>query len=567
MTLTTTMLVVKARAKVMAMIEPRVTMAPEREVSGARFLDEMRAMERMGEASALTMDRVGPVSDAFISDRAMITAMMGPYGSAKTTSCFQKIIRIALWQNPGRDGVRRIRVCVVRPTYGQLEDTVMKDWFSWFPKTRENWNGEKLDHKIRVSIPEIAELEIEMCFRAVDDRDKAEKVFKGMQLTVLWLNEADTCHPAVLEFGMPRLGRYPSSNMGGCAWSGVIMDFNAPDSDNWIVPLVINGDLGLPQSLVDALRDEFGPEYGVGFHRQPGGRDPNAENLHNLPRGYYEKLMAGKSENYIRRFVDNQLGAVRNGQPVYPEFNDGFHMAPEGFKPVEGVPLCMALDAGSTPALVFGQRLPGGQIRVVDELVVLATDESVMLEKLGPEAFGTEAAEYWLEHFPTAKLGEAWIDPAGLDGDEYTDAWGSKFWAAFKKRAPAIAGRKRLKVAPVKGNRLPERIEPVRALFLNNPGGKPGIFVSPRCKTLRRGFNNGYVIVRTKMSNGHGRWKDEPLKNDWSHVQDALQYLVAGLIKRGDGPGSDVDVDGRSRARREREPRRANFGGSRYAPK
>ena len=543
------------------MIEANVIDTVEHEVPSRGFLAELDAMERMGEANSLTMEPVGPVSTSFVSHRAMITAIMGPYGSAKTTSCFQKIINIALWQNPGRDGVRRIRVCVVRPTYGQLEDTVMKDWFSWFPKTRENWNGEKLDHNIRLSIPGVAELEIEMCFRAVDDRDKAEKVFKGMQLTVLWLNEADTLHPAVLEFGMPRLGRYPSKNMGGCAWSGVIMDFNAPDSDNWIVPLVINGDLGLPQELVDQLREEFGPEYGVGFFKQPGGRDPNAENLQNLPKGYYEKLMAGKSENYIRRFVDNELGAVRNGQPVYPEFNDDFHMAKEALKPAPNVPICMGVDAGSTPAVVFGQRMPGGQIRLLDELVVLATDESVMLEKLGPDQFGELAAEFWLENYPNSQLGGAWIDPAGMDGDEYTASWGARFWEAFKNRMQGGARRTRLKPAPVKGNRIPERIEGVRSLFLNNPGGDPGLLVSPSCKTLRRGFNNGYVIVRTQLSNGHGRWKDEPLKNDWSHVQDALQYLVAGMIKRGDALSADDD----HRGRHPRNSRKANFGNSRFA--
>jgi hypothetical protein len=37
---------------------------------------------------------------------------MGPYGSAKTTSCFQKILNsVAMWQNPNpHDGVRRVKV-------------------------------------------------------------------------------------------------------------------------------------------------------------------------------------------------------------------------------------------------------------------------------------------------------------------------------------------------------------------------------------------------------------------------------------------------------------------------
>lgn len=534
--------------------------------SGAEnFVADLEALERSGEATALTMESVGPVSDAYIRDRRFITCIMGPYGSAKTTSNFQKIINIALWQNEGRDGVRRVRGCVVRPTYGQLQDTVMKDWFSWFPQTRENWNGEKMDHKIRVSIPQIAELEIEMCFRAVDERAKAEKVFKGMQLTFLWPNEIDTCHPAVLEFGLPRLGRYPTANMGGCAWSGMIADMNAPDIDNWVVPLVVDGDMGLSDEQIEQFRAQYGDDFGVGFHRQPGGREAGAENLKNLQEGYYERLMIGKSENYIRRFIDNQFGAVRNGQPVYPEFNDPFHVHNEALRPVAGVPICLAVDGGSTPACVFGQKLSGGQVRVLDELVVMAPDESVALEKLGPEAFGEECAEFWMEHYGKAEFGHAWCDPATLDGDQYTASWATRFWSAFTKRMGSQARSWKLKAAPVPGNRLPDRIEPVRGLLTRNPGGQPGLLLSPRCRWLRRGFNNGYVIVRTAMSNGHGRWKDEPLKNDFSHVHDALQYLVVGLVKRGAAlldRGGDRDRDRRSG----RKPRkRVKFGGA-FAP-
>jgi hypothetical protein len=83
---------------------------------------------------AVTFKPVGPVARAFINDRMFISSIMGPYGSAKTTSCFQKILN-ARCGSPGPDGVRRIRVCVIRATYAQLKTNVMADWFSWFPKT------------------------------------------------------------------------------------------------------------------------------------------------------------------------------------------------------------------------------------------------------------------------------------------------------------------------------------------------------------------------------------------------------------------------------------------------
>jgi hypothetical protein len=144
-----------------------------------------------GVPPAVTFKPVGPVARAFINDRTFISSIMGPYGSAKTTSCFQKILNAALWQTPQADGVRRIRVACIRATYGQLVKTVMKDWFAWFPRTKDNWNGEHNTHNIIIDVPLVGRLEIEMIFIGVGEL-KAEEVFKGMPVTILWLNEVDT---------------------------------------------------------------------------------------------------------------------------------------------------------------------------------------------------------------------------------------------------------------------------------------------------------------------------------------------------------------------------------------
>jgi hypothetical protein len=495
-------------------------------------LDEMGFLERAGEAEALTMVPVGPVAAKFVHDRAYLSTIMGPFGSAKTTTAFQKIINIGMWQNEDSNGVRHSRGCITRPTYGQLQDTVMKDWFEWFPKTRDNWNGEQLSHNLSLEIPGVCKLQIEVLFRACEDRKKAEQIFKGMQLTWLWPNEIDTQSPGVLEFGLPRLGRYPPASKGGCAWYGMFADMNAPDIDNYTYDLLVNGEMGLPPEVVEQMRAELGKDFRIAFHRQPGGMDPDAENLMNLPKGYYQRLMIGKSDNWKRRFIDNEFGAVRNGQPVYPEYNDDFHCAKEPLKPTPGVPVSIGVDAGSTPAIVFGQRLDNGQIRTLKELVIYAPDEDAVLEKFAPEVFGEMAAEFWLEHFGRSTFGGGWYDPAAQDGDEYQDSWARIFWAAFRTRiGPAARGWK-FKAAPVRGNRLPERHKAVRDGLVNNCSGQPGQLISPECKVLRRGFNNGYVLRRVQSSSG-GSWALKPVKSDESHVHDAKQYLDLGLTKRG----------------------------------
>jgi hypothetical protein len=238
-------------------------------------------------------------------------------------------------------------VCVIRDTYDQLEKNLMKDWFGWFPKTKENYNGELHTHTLTMDFPALARSAqiasatndiqqhlirgrcvIEMVFVGLGEH-KAEAVFKGMALTLLWLNEVDTLSREVLNYGLPRVGRYPAEKDGGCAWSGVIADFNAPEVDNWTYDLLVNKNLGISDELLEQLREQYGPEFGIQFHEQPSGLDAQAENLENLPKGYYERLIIGfaGNENKIRRFVRNEFGAVNNGQPVYPEFNDAFHVA------------------------------------------------------------------------------------------------------------------------------------------------------------------------------------------------------------------------------------------------
>ena len=138
-----------------------------------------------GEAQTMTMKPVGPVAKAFVESKSKIDIIMGPYGSAKTTSCLQKILLITMMQTPGKDGVRRSRGCVVRDTYDQLKSNVMKDFFSWFPKTKDNFNGDTNDSKIRIEVPNFGMLEIEILWRALSSDTKPEKLFKGMQLT--WL--------------------------------------------------------------------------------------------------------------------------------------------------------------------------------------------------------------------------------------------------------------------------------------------------------------------------------------------------------------------------------------------
>lgn len=496
-----------------------------------------------GEASTMNMLPVGPVAKAFVEDRSRISLIMGPYGSAKTTSCLQKIIFITMMQQPGKDGVRRSRGCVVRDTYDQLKSNVMKDFFAWFPKTKDNFNGETNESKIRIDVPMFGTLEIEILWRALGEDRKPEKLFKGMQLTWLWLNETDTLQPAVVKFGFPRLGRYPAAKDGGCRFSCMFFDFNAPEVTNWVYDIAVNENLPIPKDELDRLQAEQGANFRVTFHRQPGGLDPAAENLMNLPKGYYQGLRLTLDEHEQKRFIHNQFGAVRSGQPVFPQFRDELHVAKAPIVYNPNLPLFAGVDGGATPAAIFGQKDADGRLLVIAELVVfLPDDDKKILEKMGPTQFGETYRKFVNDNFPDAVLADPFGDPAVFTGDyahEEDRSWADTFSAAANVR---------LRPAPVKGNLFSVRKENMVKRMVRDNLPYCGMLVSPACPWLRQGFNNGYTLPKTKLSDGSLALADKPDKrNPFGHAQDALQYLEAGVSK---ASNSIDDIDRRARARK-----------------
>lgn len=513
----------------------------------------------MSGGVASLMAPVGPKAEGFANDQRFLTAIMGPFGSAKTTTCIRKIVNSAFWQNPGPDGIRRVRWCCIRDTYGQLEANVMKSWFSWFPQTKNNWHGGRLEHTIRLQVLNgggAAEtIEIQMLFRAMGDQ-KAEDVLKGLELTGLWLNETDTLDQSVFLFGWPRTGRYPPAKLGGCQWRGVIADFNAPDIDNWTYDFFVEGKLGLDAEQEAQLKEVLGERFGIGFWRQPGGlsKDPLPENIQNLPHGYYEGLLLAYANkpNYLRRFVHNEFGAVRNGQPVFPEFNDQMHVAKDALPGDPNLPLLFGLDGGRTPALVVAQKTDIGQIRILGELVLFDPKEDQELARMGPTAFAEIAREFVDKRWGNYEFGIGFYDPAA-DFGEFDDAG---TWIDIFKRS--FGGT--WKPGGRDGNRLEPRLEAVRKLLNRSPGGQPGLLISSACSMLRRGFAAGYILERIKTSAG-SRFREQPSKNDFSHVQDALQYFALGLETRG---RMLSEMDRRGAARKAAGPK-VSYGGGYFS--
>lgn len=451
----------------------------------------------------------GPVLQEYADSTERVTFIMGPLGSGKTfQSCFK--IFNSMCSMPANDqGVRKSRWVAIRNTYPDLLGTTIKDWQEIFDNCglgKFN-NSYPPTHYLDFVLEDGTEVQSELVFMALD-RDDSVRKLRGLQATGFWLNEVKELQKAVVDMCDLRHGRYPSKADHGSFWHGMIGDTNAPDDDEWYYKLA----------------EEDRPE-GWKFLRQPGGviknaqgkwvANPKAENLANLPDGYYTRGMAGKEDDWINVNLANNYGSVKAGLPIYQDqFNVNVHVSEEILAPMKGVDLILGFDFGLTPACIIGQITPIGQLRILDEIVA---------ERMGIEGFIRDAVIPMLKssRYKGFKIGSMTIlgDPAGESSSD-TD----------EKSCFEIAAENGLDIeAPDdRSNNPTARWEAVRYFLTRMVGaGKPAFLLSRHCTILRKGFVSGYAFKKMKLA-GEAKYHERADKNKFSHPHDALQYLCLG---------------------------------------
>ena len=428
----------------------------------------------------------GPVALSFLNSNAFFRGLMGPIGSGKSTACIIEILKRSQLQIPSPDGIRRTRWAVIRSSYPELKSTSVRSWFQWCPAEYGKVNFDSpIIHHVKAG-----SLDMEVMFLALDRPDDIRKLL-SLELTGAWLNEARETPKAILDTLTGRVGRYPGKAQGGCTWSGIIADTNPPDTESWWYK----------------LSEEERPKDWE-FFTQPSGISPEAENRENLHPQYYERLLAGKDPDWIKVYVEGSYGFVVEGKPVFPMFRDRIHTATESLEPSLGLPLLIGVDFGLTPAAVIAQKHADGRWVILDELV---TDNH------GIQRFGELLTQYIATEYPDFEVACAWGDPSGIvrNSEEKTAFDIINEYCPWKTKA-----------APG-DNTLTPRLEVVAGALSRLIDGNPGLTISPKCRTLRKGFSGSYHYKLLRSGDG-SQTHETPNKNEWSHVHDALQYLLLG---------------------------------------
>lgn len=431
----------------------------------------------------------GPILTAFLNAHEFVRGIMGPLGSGKSASCCLELLRRSKEQAPSADGLRYTRWAVIRNSYPELKTTTIKTWFQWMPQEFGKYTQDSpITHYIKAG-----DLDMEVLFLALDREEDAKKLL-SLELTGAWLNEAREINKGILDALTGRVGRYPSKNMGGCTWSGIIMDTNPPDDQSWWYKAA----------------EEQRPK-GWAFFKQPAGDSPEAENVENLPRDYYSRIKEGKDEDWVKVYVKGDYGFVTEGKAVYPMFRDRVHVAPAVLPPIPVLPLYIGVDFGLQPAAVIGQKLVDGRWHIIDEFIPQGC--------CGNIRFAESLRSYVTQQYPGMTVGGAYGDPSGMtkaESDERT---------AFELMKLYTGWDRTWKPAP--SNEIDTRKEVVISTLNRMIDGNPGILISPRCKMLRKGFSGGYHYQYMKTGSG-AQVHEKPRKNEYSHPHDALQYLLLG---------------------------------------
>lgn len=478
----------------------------------------------------------GPKAHGWLySEAREFAGIIGPYGSAKTTTGAMKCMRTTCRQHPStKDARRKAQIAAVRPNYRRMHDTLIPSVRKFFGKDAQ-WDGPKngpQDCRLIWDEPGLGVCQLEILFRAFGD-ESIESFVRGFEPTAWWVNEFDEEPRGALSKMKSRAGRHllheKPHDRPPAEYCPVFGDTNMPDLDSWVHDILLKN-----------------PRDGVEIFLQPSGMSADAENLKNLrliDPHYYENMRAAfEAEGdfaSVRRFIENLPGYTPSGKPVYPGFRYERHIGPVAMRPDPMKRLIIGVDQGGQAAAIIGQRAGPLKARLFRE-VVLAEGAFY-----GGEEFGRLLGRVMLDEF------KRWLQPGGFiirmdpaakqrhAGTKEDDPrnWAFDFIDGFE----AETGFANTDWDIAETNIVKRRIGAVRKLLAwrDPTDGTEGLQIHPDMLVTGRGFAGGYKYAGVQGK--PGEYHHEPDKNRFSNPHDALQYLALEIAP--EASGLDLDKE------------------------
>lgn len=473
----------------------------------------------------IVMPKYNPslTAQAFHRDNSFVRGVLAGVGTGKSVMMIQELILRGFQQAPSADGVRRTRFGLVRATYPSLRTTTVKTFSDWVPPLLSPVKQTApMTSKFSGQCPDGTRFDMEFIFIALENAQDVQKL-KSMEFTMIFINEAREVAFEVYDTCKERVGRYPTvdplTGLGGCTFSGVIFDSNPPAEDHWIAKLDFNPTASSkifhqPAPFIEKMNKDGSVEY---------VDNPLAENLeflnqkpmvNNVPwtleerrefgRQYYRRMLDGKPKHYIDTEIMGKYGSNFEGRPVYQEHWTESCVSAYPLEPKFGLPVILGIDTtGLNPAVVFGQI----------ELGVLQIKHEILAMDMPFVPFVRDVLKPFLaQHYSGCQV-VAYCDPANPRDNNRgeTPIQVLRQYGIQAQNAPT--------------NKFKARLDSVIS-FLQR---RDGLLIDRRCEKIIGGFRGGYHYRPLKISGIGTSFSSEPVKNEFSHLADAVQYLCNGL--------------------------------------
>lgn len=452
-----------------------------------------------------------------------VRGVIAGVGTGKSVMMIQELLRRGFNQDPGADGVRRTRMGLVRATYPSLRTTTVKTFSQWVPPLLSPVRQTApLTARFTGALPDGTHFDMEFIFIALENAQDAQKL-KSMEFTMIFINEAREVAFEVYDTCKERVGRFPTldplTGLGGCTYSGVIFDSNPPGEDHWIAKLDRNPTessriFHQPAPFIEKVNAKGEIEY----HDNPLAENLEYLNQKPMQNGvpwtmeqrrafgyeYYRRMLDGKPKHYIDTEIMGKYGSNFDGRPVYQEYWADDMVCSYPLEAKYGYPVILGIDTtGLNPAVAFGQ-LEMGVLQIKHELLALDMPfVPFVRDVLKP---------FLAQHYPGCQV-VAYTDPANPRDSNRgeTPVQVLRQYGIQAQNAPT--------------NKFKARLDSVIS-FLQRRGG---LLIDKRCEKIIDGFRGGYHYRPLKISGVGQTFSSEPVKNEFSHLHDAVQYLCNGI--------------------------------------